>query len=64
VNEIGYIAGIFTMFGILPQTIKTLRSKRTKDLSLSSFLIITMAGGLWTIYGFGKMHQLYGSQIA
>ena len=50
---VGYFAGLFTLVGYLPQTIKTIRSKRTKDLSLPTFLIIGTSAVLWTIYGLG-----------
>ncbi|HSW37693.1 MAG TPA: SemiSWEET family transporter [Candidatus Saccharimonadales bacterium] len=50
---IGYLAALFALIAYLPQTIKTIRTKHTKDLSLPTFLIICGAAILWTIYGFG-----------
>ena len=55
---IGYIAGLLTLIGYLPQTIKTIRTRRTADLSLATFLIIGTSALLWTIYG------LYSQQPA
>jgi MtN3 and saliva related transmembrane protein len=49
---IGYAAGLLTLIGYLPQTIKTIRSQKTKDLSLPTFLIIGIAALLWMSYGF------------
>jgi MtN3 and saliva related transmembrane protein len=54
---IGYIAGIGSLIGYLPQTIKTLRTRRTDDLSLATFLVIGSSAILWTIYGIGT-HKL------
>jgi len=51
---VGYFAGLFTLIGYLPQTIKTIRTQETKDLSLATFLIIGTSGVLWTIYGLGN----------
>jgi MtN3 and saliva related transmembrane protein len=48
---VGYIAGFLTLVGYLPQAIKTIRTRRTKDLSLPTFLIIGISALLWTIYG-------------
>lgn len=51
---IGYAAGLLTLVGYLPQTIKTIRTKKTKDLALSSFLIIGSSALCWTIFGLAK----------
>jgi MtN3 and saliva related transmembrane protein len=51
---IGYIAGALTLIGYLPQTIKVIRTRRTKDLALATFLIIGLSATLWTIYGLSK----------
>ncbi len=48
---IGILAGLLTLVGYLPQTLKTIRSRRTKDLSLATFIIIGSSALLWTIYG-------------
>ncbi len=50
---IGYCAGLLTLIGYLPQTIKTIRTRETKALSLPTFLIIGTSAVLWTIYGLG-----------
>jgi MtN3 and saliva related transmembrane protein len=48
---IGYIAGFFTLVAFLPQTIRTIRIRETRDLSLTTFAIITLSGVLWVIFG-------------
>lgn len=48
---IGLTAGFLTTFAFLPQAIKTIKSKHTKDLSLT-MLIMTDAGLVcWFTYG-------------
>ncbi len=49
---IGLIAAICTTCSFLPQVIKILRSKRTKDVSLLMYAILTTGLFLWLIYGF------------
>ena len=51
-NLVGYLAGILTLIGYLPQTVKTIRTRQTKDLSLLTFLIIGTSAVLWTVYGY------------
>ncbi len=53
-NIIGYIAGLLTLLGYLPQTIKTIRTRHTKDLSMPTFFIIGSSAVLWTVYGLGN----------
>lgn len=40
-----------TLIGYLPQTIKTIHTRKTKDLSAATFLIIGASAVLWTVYG-------------
>jgi uncharacterized protein with PQ loop repeat len=37
---VGYVAGALTLVGYLPQTIKTIRTRETKDLSMLTFVVI------------------------
>jgi MtN3 and saliva related transmembrane protein len=53
-NLVGYLAGLLTLIGYLPQTIKTIRTRETKGLSLPTFLIIGTSAVLWTIYGYSN----------
>jgi len=48
---IGYGAGITTAIALLPQVIKSLRTKSTKDISLLWTLIYTFSMFLWVAYG-------------
>ncbi|MDR0306045.1 MAG: SemiSWEET transporter [Chitinispirillales bacterium] len=50
---VGSIAGILTTVSLLPQVIKTYRSKSAKDLSLGMFLLFTLGVLMWLVYGIG-----------
>jgi len=48
---LGFIAASLTTFAFLPQSIKAIRSKHTKDLSLPMLLMMEAGVILWIIYG-------------
>ncbi len=48
---IGLIAGTCTTISFLPQVIKTFKTKETKDISLSMYIVLATGIFLWTIYG-------------
>lgn len=48
---IGIIAGALSCTTFLPQVIKTWKSKSTKDVSLTMFLLASAGTLLWLIYG-------------
>jgi MtN3 and saliva related transmembrane protein len=48
----GLIAGILSTVSFLPQVIQAYRTKRTKDISLYTFLIFSVGIIFWLIYGF------------
>ena len=51
-NEVvGIIAGALSCTTFLPQVIKTWKSKSTKDVSLTMFIIASISTALWLIYG-------------
>ena len=49
---IGIIAAVLTTGAFLPQVVKTLKTKKTEDLSLITFLMILFGTILWFIYGY------------
>lgn len=51
IEVIGIVAGALSCTTFLPQVIKTWKSKSTKDVSLSMFLIATVSSALWLLYG-------------
>ena len=50
-DKIGIIAAILTTSAFLPQALKTLRTKETKDLSLPTFLMLFTGAICWGLYG-------------
>ncbi len=51
-NEvIGIVAGALSCTTFLPQVIKTWKSKSTRDVSLTMFLIAAVSSALWLLYG-------------
>ena len=48
---IGYIAGTLTTVAYLAQVLRTLKHRRTKDISLGMYLMLCTGIGLWLVYG-------------
>ncbi len=48
---IGFTAAILTTLSFLPQAIKTIKTRNTKDLSLTMYSIFSIGVMLWFIYG-------------
>ena len=51
IQMVGLAAGLFTTASILPQVIKSLRTRSTKDISLGMFTLIATGNLLWFLYG-------------
>jgi len=51
---IGYIAAAIGICVFMPQVIRCIRTKRTKDISFLSFFLLALVSFLWIIYGFLK----------
>ncbi len=47
----GYIAGVCTTSAFLPQAIKIVKTKHTKDISLMMYSVLTTGIVLWCVYG-------------
>lgn len=50
-TQLGYVAGVITVGAFLPQVVRAWRTRRTRDLSLSTFALLVTAGTMWVIYG-------------
>ena len=50
----GYVATSLNVLMLVPQVVRTLRTKHTKDLSFATLLIFFTACVLWTLYGVAK----------
>ena len=51
IRIIGIIAGVMTTSSLLPQLIKTLKTKEAEDVSPYMFWMLIAGTGLWTYYG-------------
>jgi MtN3 and saliva related transmembrane protein len=48
---IGTVAGTLTTIAYLAQVLRTLKHRRTKDISLGMYLMLCSGIGLWLVYG-------------
>jgi MtN3 and saliva related transmembrane protein len=50
IDLLGYIAGILVVASMLPQILKSWRTKSTKDISLLRYVIYVIGLVLWVAY--------------
>ena len=48
---VGYAAGCLTVGSYIPQVIHAWRTRRTRDLSFSTFALLTASAVTWIAYG-------------
>ena len=51
-NFIGFIAAICTTVSFVPQAIKIFKTKKTNDISLGMFILMSTGVAFWIAYGF------------
>ena len=51
IDLLGYVAGILVVISMLPQVMKSWKTKSTRDLSLAMFLILCTGIFMWLAYG-------------
>jgi MtN3 and saliva related transmembrane protein len=51
ITGIGLVAGVCTTCSFLPQVIKTIRTRRTRDISLGMYAALSLGLFLWLVYG-------------
>ena len=51
IDIIGFLAGALTTLALVPQAVKSWKTKHTKDVSLGWILILTIGIFLWVVYG-------------
>jgi MtN3 and saliva related transmembrane protein len=51
-NFIGFIAAICTTVSFIPQAFKIYKTKKTNDISLGMFILMSTGVALWIAYGF------------
>lgn len=54
ITILGLCAAILTTGAFLPQAIKTIRTKQTKDISLLMFVMIVAGNVVWALYGIAR----------
>jgi len=52
IDLLGYIAGFLLSVSLLPQAIKSWKTKKTRDISLSRYIIYVVGLILWVSYAF------------
>ena len=50
ITAIGFAAGACGIMSVIPQVVKVVRSKSTRDLAKLIRVTVTIGNGLWTIY--------------
>jgi MtN3 and saliva related transmembrane protein len=63
---IGLIAAFFTTFAYLPQSVRTIRTKATKDLSLAMLVMIEIGLIGWLFYGIlmSSIHIMLANSVS
>jgi MtN3 and saliva related transmembrane protein len=51
VEYIGFTAGLLTVASFLPQVVKTWKTRKTRDLSYITIVLLITSGSLWLVYG-------------
>jgi len=51
VQIIGYLAAAAVVLGFVPQVIRVIKTRRTRDISLGMFIILPIGASLWLAYG-------------
>ncbi len=54
IDILGLVAGICTSTSLVPQLIKTVKTKTAKDVSVFMFIVMLTGNSLWIYYGFSK----------
>lgn len=53
-QTIGIVAGIFTASSLVPQVVKTLKEKKSEDVSFLMLFVLQAGLILWIVYGIKK----------
>lgn len=51
ITLIGFVAAFCTTISFLPQVIKTIKTRQTKDLSLGMYSVLCFGIFMWLVYG-------------
>ncbi|MDY7002297.1 MAG: SemiSWEET transporter [Thermodesulfobacteriota bacterium] len=50
-EAVGFFAGVMTTSSFFPQVLKILKTKKTKDISLGMYVVLTTGIASWVFYG-------------
>ncbi len=50
-NIFGIIGGIFGISSLIPQAMKSYKTKKTRDLSKHTFIFIAICNSFWLVHG-------------
>ena len=66
VTVLGLVAAACTTIAFLPQAIKSIRTKHTKDISLPMYSIMTFGLVMWLVYGLiiGNLPLIFANAIS
>ena len=61
----GWLASIFTTLILVPQIIKVIKSRRTRDVSMSMLVLSAMGNGFWVLHASitGNLPLLVGASL-
>ncbi|EPG75636.1 sugar efflux transporter for intercellular exchange [Leptospira fainei serovar Hurstbridge str. BUT 6] len=48
---IGYLASILTTISFVPQVVKVVLERKTRDISRNMYIVLSVGVGLWLAYG-------------
>jgi MtN3 and saliva related transmembrane protein len=51
VQDLGYVAALFTTTAYVPQLVRVIRLRSARDISLPTFLLFAIGVFLWMLYG-------------
>lgn len=57
VKLIGYTAALLTTISFLPQVVRTIKTRLTRDLSFGMLFLLLVGNSVWLIYGL-LSHQM------
>ena len=62
----GFFAGVMTTSSFFPQVLKILKTKKTKDISLGMYVVLTIGMASWVFYGFliGSLSIIVANAVA
>lgn len=51
VAYVGYAAGVLTVLSLVPQVVRTYRTRKADGLSWGLVVLLVLSGALWLVYG-------------